>query len=138
MAEAAGLTVGVVALAGVFKDCIDLFSYISAARSLGSDYELLQMMLDVEKTTLLQWAERVRLVQHPHDTRRDEPQVQQTISRVLASIRLLLSESDQIQKRYAIDSSEDDTASELAPIISGPRMQRFVSEFQALQLRVQH
>jgi hypothetical protein len=138
MAEVAGLALGVVALAGVFKDCIDLFSYISAARSLGNDYEILQTMLDVEKTTLLQWAERVRLVNRPHDTRLDEPLAQQIISRVLAGIRLLLSESDQIQKKYTNESSEDNPAPELAPIISGPRMQRFVSEFQALQLRVQH
>ena len=40
MAEVAGLVLGaasVAALVGVFKDCVDLFSMISAARSLGSD-----------------------------------------------------------------------------------------------------
>jgi hypothetical protein len=62
MAEVASLVLGaavVAALVGVFKDCIDLFSLISAARSLGCDYDLLEVKLDVEKTLFLQWAERV-------------------------------------------------------------------------------
>jgi hypothetical protein len=59
MAEVAGLFLGAVALLGTFKDCIDLFSYISAARSLGNDYEILNTKLDIEKTLLLQWADRV-------------------------------------------------------------------------------
>ena len=38
MAEAAGLVLGVVALVGSFKDCLDLFLYVSAAKSVGRDY----------------------------------------------------------------------------------------------------
>ena len=62
MAEVAGLTIGVVSLVGVFTSCIDLFSYVSAARSLGEDYRLLNTKLDIEKSLLLLWARRVRLV----------------------------------------------------------------------------
>lgn len=58
-AEAAGLVLGVVALAGLFKDCVDLFSYIKAAQAMGSEYHLLETRLDIEKTLLLRWAERV-------------------------------------------------------------------------------
>ncbi|KAH6869681.1 hypothetical protein B0T10DRAFT_541623 [Thelonectria olida] len=58
MAETAGLVLGVVTLAGTFKDCVDLFSYFLSYRSLGRDYEILVAKLDVEKTLLLQWAHR--------------------------------------------------------------------------------
>ena len=92
MAEAAGLVLGVIGLIGSFKDCVDLFSYISAARSLGRDYEVLNTKLDVEKTLLLQWAERVRLVKPRYDERLDDHNVQTAIARILASIQLLLSE----------------------------------------------
>ena len=72
MAEVAGLTVGVLSLVGAFTTCIDLFSYVSAARSLGEDYRLLNAKLDIEKSLLLLWARRVRLVQlksvPKHDT----------------------------------------------------------------------
>jgi len=48
------LAIGILALAGTCKDCIELFSYISSAKSLGRDYELLDVKLDIEKTLLLQ------------------------------------------------------------------------------------
>lgn len=54
MAEAVGLAVGAITLIGVFKDCIDLFAYISAARSSARDREILNTKLDIEKTLLLQ------------------------------------------------------------------------------------
>jgi hypothetical protein len=102
MAEAAGLVLGAAALAGVFKDCIDLFSYITAACTMNKDYELLETRLDVEKTLLLHWAERVRLVKRPHDKRLDNHRTQKSVARVLAGIQSLLSESKQLQQRYGL------------------------------------
>ncbi len=53
MAKAVGLFLGAVALVGSFIDYIDLVSNISASRSLGADYELLNIKLYIEKTLLL-------------------------------------------------------------------------------------
>ena len=39
MAEAAGITLGVVSLGGMFSNCVELAEYISLARNMGSDYE---------------------------------------------------------------------------------------------------
>src|ERR1700712_1621723 len=102
MAEAAGLIVGVVALAGTFKDCIDLFAYVSASRNIGRDYELLNTKLDVEKALLLQWADRLRLLTRDHDARLDEPTTRDAISCVLESIQLLLGDSETLQERYGM------------------------------------
>ena len=75
MAEAAGLALGVVALAGIFKDCIDLFGYITASRNLGQDYDLLTTKLDVKKLLLLRWSERVGLFHPNYDCRLDDPSI---------------------------------------------------------------
>jgi len=134
--EVAGLLIGTVALVGTFKDCVDLFSYISASRSFGRDAELLDTKLDVEKVLLLQWADRVRLLSCDFDSRLNDPRTTQAISRVLASIRLLLSESNSLQQRYGLTPVTENIVTEVTPIISGPRMACFIKEFCALNVHV--
>jgi len=135
MAEAAGLAVGAIALIGTFKDCIDLLAYISAARSFARDCEILNTKLDVEKTLLLQWAERVDLLKLPWDPRLDDLEARATIERILASVRQLLSESRELQQRYGlVSASNDNDVLASAPIISGPRMLRFIKDFEKLEL----
>jgi hypothetical protein len=152
MAEAAGLIVGVIALAGTFKDCIDLFAYVSASRNIGRDYELLNTKLDVEKALLLQWADRLRLLARDHDARLNEPRIRDAISGVLSSIQLVLGDSQTLQERYgmrkespeASSISSDTTAvnpSLLAVTergrrtLGGPRMTRFLADFDILSIR---
>lgn len=53
MAETAGLVVGTLALVGVFNDCLEMMSNISALRSMKNDGKLLNTKLDLEKTLLL-------------------------------------------------------------------------------------
>jgi len=138
MAEVAGLVIGTVALAGVFKDCVDLFSYICAARSLGRDYEILNAKLDVEKMLLLQWAESVRLLGVHCDHRLNNLQVQETVGKVLAGIRVLLTESQALKDRYGLCPVEEaETRPVAASPISAPLMARFAKEFEAMSLRIQ-
>ncbi|RYP10775.1 hypothetical protein DL765_007986 [Monosporascus sp. GIB2] len=94
MAETASLVVGVVALAGLFKDCVDLFSCTSATKSLSRDYEALNTELDIEKTLLLQRVDRVQLLSlNQYDLRLENKTIQKTVSRILSCIRQLLGES---------------------------------------------
>lgn len=98
MAEAVGVALGALALLSAFKDCIDLFSTISAAKSLGVDCETLNTKLDIEKTLLLQWIDRVRLLDpSDYDRRLDDLRINKAVSSILTSIRLLLSESANLQ-----------------------------------------
>lgn len=147
MAEAAGLIVGVVALAGTFKDCIDLFAYITASRNLGQDYDLLTTKLDVEKLLLLQWAHRVRLLQPDYDSRLDDPNTYDVISRVLANIQRLLGDGQTLRDRYGVlrieqplSTSTTSGVDGYAPAgqdlaISQPRMARLLEDFEALCIR---
>jgi len=139
MAEVAGLVLGaagVAALVGVFKDCVDLFSLISAAQSLGRDYELLQVKLDVEKTLFLQWSERVRLlnycelsgkvklVEHIYDKQLDDRSASITVTKILQSIQALLTESKSLMQRYGLTQAKNQSS--VNPAKSGPRMSRFL------------
>ncbi|ENH75740.1 hypothetical protein FOC1_g10003902 [Fusarium oxysporum f. sp. cubense race 1] len=61
MAEAAGLALGVLGLAGLigaFKDTIDLFNTAVDMHHMGRQYQVLDIKLDIEKTLLLQGADR--------------------------------------------------------------------------------
>ncbi|KAI9147256.1 Heterokaryon incompatibility protein s [Paramyrothecium foliicola] len=134
--EAAGLAIGVVTLAGTFNDCITLFSYFSSYRSLGRDYEILETKLDVEKTLLLQWAQRVRLLQPDHDPRLGDALTQNAVSKVLASIQRLLSESSALQDRYGMKPLPQTSIPQtqaLAAAVSGGYMKRFYEDLQSYQ-----
>ncbi|KAI1336379.1 hypothetical protein F5Y15DRAFT_418922 [Xylariaceae sp. FL0016] len=135
MAEAAGLVLGAVTLLSTFKDCIDLFSCISAAKSIGHDFEVLNAQLDIEKTLFLQWAERVRLLEpNNHDPRLGNPAINNAVSRILTTIQLVLSQSTDLQQRYGMERVVTPTA--VMPGMSGPRMGRFLRDFENLALRI--
>lgn len=136
--EAAGLAIGIFALAGSFGDCVELFSYFSSYQSIGRDYEILEAKLDVEKTLFLQWARRVRLLQPDYDERLDDADLQRAIFRVLSSIRGLLSEGSALQKRYGLEpTAEGPEASDaVATNLSRGHLEKFVQDFKALQTRV--
>ncbi|KAI8626463.1 prion-inhibition and propagation-domain-containing protein [Xylariaceae sp. FL1651] len=135
MAEAAGLVIGVVALASTFKDCVDLFSFISASKSFAIDFEILNTQLDLEKTLLLQWADRVQLLNLDHyDKRLDDPLINKAVSGVLSAVRLLLSQSTDLQQRYGMECIGSQNA--VIPTISGPRMKQFLRDFESLSLRI--
>ncbi|KAF4459816.1 hypothetical protein FALBO_13424 [Fusarium albosuccineum] len=138
--EAAGLVIGIVGLAGAFKDCIDLFSYFLFYRSLGRDYEILQAKLDIEKTLLLQWAHRVQLCQPNYDTRLEDCSTQKAVSTVLASISRLLGESSTLQGRYGLKSNElePSSSSQVTETVSKGFMERFMNDFKALQVRMEN
>jgi hypothetical protein len=101
--EVAGLTLGVVSLAGLFNTCIEAFSYLKAAQSLERDLEILLVKLDIQKARLLSWGNSVGIVRALDDGRsailEDEPVVQ-VIKRSLGSIHVLLTDSQQLRDRY--------------------------------------
>ncbi|KAK0647132.1 prion-inhibition and propagation-domain-containing protein [Cercophora newfieldiana] len=131
MAEVAGLTVGVIALAGLFNDCLDTISHISAIRSMGRDARILSTKLDVEKTLFLQWAESVRLLHSDCDVRLRNDFHAKAIEDVLRSLKTLLKDSSEIQTRYGLrrQTQHDATASG-SNVISGSRMAKFTAAFE--------
>ena len=88
--EAAGLAIGVAALVGTVKDCIDLFGYISSSRDFGKDYKILETQLEVARTLLLQWVYRVHLFDHDDNPFFRDSATTNVVYRVLSSIQHLL------------------------------------------------
>lgn len=136
MAESAGLVLGALALAGVFKDCIDLFSYFSTTKSFSRDFELLATKLDVEKLVLLQWAERVRLLREDYDRRLDVQSIQKAVAQILASINLLLSDASELKTKYGVKETASTEITKLDVPISANRLESFISEFRGMNLRL--
>lgn len=162
--EAIGFAISVVSLVGVVKDCIDLFSLISATKSVGTDFEILNAKLDMEKTLLLQWTQRVRLLQPDYDERLDQRRINRAVSATLVALRSLLSKTEDLQRKYGLKLDRElkppsgaggisstigkgirsalmGTTStlvgpEITPIISGPRMDQFLADFDAFNRRV--
>ncbi|KAG5751028.1 hypothetical protein H9Q70_006306 [Fusarium xylarioides] len=109
---------------------------ISASRSLGRDVEILETKLDVERMILLQWADRVGLLKTAEQGNKlQDPEVQQTTTRVLFSIQNLLGEGQALEKRYGLERSKSpDAAVNIHQPTSASRMERFLLEFANLRL----
>lgn len=132
--EFAGLALGVAALVSTIKDCIELFEYISAARELGHDAVLLDTQLDIEKTLLLQWCRRVRLLYDDYDHRLNDPALRKTTLRVLTSIATLLSETTSLSNRYGLQQITAEIAPrQQGPLLSKRRMEEFLEEYDLFQ-----
>jgi len=86
MAEAAGLAIGVAALALTLQDCLDLYSYISSGLSLDRDLEISTTKLDIEKLVLLEWAESIRLTSETYDRKLNDSKKQSVVGKVLQCI----------------------------------------------------
>ncbi|KAF5585587.1 hypothetical protein FPCIR_8300 [Fusarium pseudocircinatum] len=137
--EVAGLTIGAVALVSLFKDCVDLFSMITAARDLGKDAAILDTKLDVEKMLFLQWSDRVGLLKQDSADANAvlcNPDTRQIVSRVLESVRSLLSEGQALQRDYGLkrvdESAESTTGYQGA---SSFRFRKFLKQFEELKLK---
>lgn len=102
MAEAAGLTLAVVAMTSLFKDCVDLFLYIESAKNSDREYQVLDTKLDIERTLLVQWAERIQLTSRDYDRRLDDDRTNEAITKVLRSVKELLNNGNQLRTRYGL------------------------------------
>ena len=55
--EAAGLGVGVVALAGLFNNAVDSYNYVRVGKHYSRDFETSQIRLDLSRLQLSRWGE---------------------------------------------------------------------------------
>ncbi|RYN48804.1 hypothetical protein AA0117_g13441 [Alternaria alternata] len=61
MAEAAGLVVGVVALAGLFNNTVECFEFVQLGRAFGKDFQTSQLKLDNARLRLSRWGKSLSL-----------------------------------------------------------------------------
>ena len=142
MAEAAGLAIGVLSLAGLCSTCLEAFSLIGACKDFGIDSEIMSIKLDIEKTRLLQWAEATGLVT---DDRREQNDhllsstIQPQIERILSAVIMLLTKSEGLRQRYGLcteDAPWHAAADDQGLTVSAKRYQRFETAFTRLQERL--
>ncbi|CEF79660.1 hypothetical protein FGSG_12215 [Fusarium graminearum PH-1] len=135
--ESAGLAIGSVALVSLFKDCIDLYSMISAARELDEDAPILNIKLGVEKMLFLQWSDGVGLLEHAKfDTTFNDLATRETI------LSILLSNAQALQDTYGLVKHSSPTvspASDSTPIeqfneASENRLSRFLGDFNKFKV----
>jgi Skp family chaperone for outer membrane proteins len=68
MAEAAGLVVGVVALAGLFNNTVECFEFVQLGRTFGKDFQTSQLKLDNARLRLSRWGKSLSLDEDVRDT----------------------------------------------------------------------
>lgn len=142
--EVTGLTIGVVALAGLCSTCLEAFSLIGIAKNFSVDSEILCIKLDIEKTRLLQWAEGVGLVaddQREQNVSLPSPHIQPQLERILTAVKLLLTQSDDLCTKYGLSPEKMGfmgATSGLIPAVSIPRTQAFQAAFARLQAKISH
>ncbi|CAN9171605.1 unnamed protein product [Alternaria alternata] len=117
--EAVGLTVGLLALVGVFEDCVTLLSQFGAAKSIGKDYSYLATRLDFQRTLLLQWAERLKLYDNrEYDAPLKDPSLKDLIQSGLQCIIQLLQDGHLLQDRYGVRPANIQEAAETSTALS--------------------
>ena len=133
--EPAGVVLGTIALVGLLENCITLFSYVSAARSLGDDCRLMNTKLDIERTLLLQWADRVRLLNDDQDYRLHDPVTREIVGRILNELSTLLSKGNDLQERYGFRKESAGNMEAPESQLSERRLIKFNSARIRLELR---
>ncbi|KAF2844206.1 small s protein [Plenodomus tracheiphilus IPT5] len=68
MAEAAGLVVGVVALAGLLNNTVECFEFVQLGRAFGKNFQTSQLKLDNARLRLSRWGKSLGLDDHVRDT----------------------------------------------------------------------
>ncbi|KAF2824804.1 small s protein [Ophiobolus disseminans] len=68
MAEAAGLVVGVVALAGLFNNTVKCFEFVQLGRAFGKNFQSSQLKLDNARLRLSRWGKSLGLYGGVQDT----------------------------------------------------------------------
>ena len=141
MAEAVGVALGVLTLAGTLRDCVELFSYFEAIKKFGVDLELLVARLDIQKALLVQWADRVHLFDYECDRRLNNPTTKHAVAKALAGIQQLLSQSGKFKDRYGLrehDLNDDVPTQTLVPhhSMAENRSRSLLEACQDISLRV--
>ena len=140
--EVAGLSVGVIALAGFCSNCLEAFDLIGLAKDFSIDAEILSIKLDIEKTRLLQWAEGIELLAEDQREQRAtlrSPELQPQIERILLAVRSLLTKSEDLRAKYGLCEDESGlrqaTANTLSRV-SSARSRSFQIAFAGFQRRI--
>jgi hypothetical protein len=93
--EVVGLSLSAIALASLFKTCVECFEYYEATRDAEEDLKTILVRLDLEKTRLLIWGDQVGILKTIEQGRnRYLDQFDERLQPVFKDLRRLLTKSD--------------------------------------------
>lgn len=114
MAEAGGLVVGVIALAGLFNNAVDCFEFIQLGQNFGKNFQTSQLKLDNARLRLSRWGNSLGLSNNVADT----PALQayfgstQNIGQaeaLLGQILDLFAEAEDVSRKYKNRAAAEDS-----------------------------
>ena len=111
--EAAGLTVGVIALAGLFNNAVQCFEFVQLSRNFGKDFQTCQLKLDIAQLRLSRWGAALGLSDQNQGIgllgEHFNPQTVEKAKALLDHILHLFNEAEIVSKKYISHSrvSED-------------------------------
>jgi Prion-inhibition and propagation len=100
MAEAAGLLIGAISLAGLFTNCVNCFEYVQLGRNFGKDYERSLLKLDIVKLRLSRWADAVNESQNRSRNPVGSANVVQKVEEILGEIIELFADAEKVSVKY--------------------------------------
>jgi hypothetical protein len=105
--EPVGLTIGAVALAGLFSLCIQCFDLIEIGRKTSVDYEILVVKLSIEKRRLMVWGEAVGILRpdQDRDPLLDDLETRALVERILSSVQRLFDETQNLKSKYGLEKT---------------------------------
>jgi hypothetical protein len=117
MAEAAGLAIGVVALAGLFNNTVECFEYIQLGRAFEKDFKTAQLQLDSCELRISRWGSSLGLnrITLPADISIDVFGSQSDVNhakRLLTQILELFAEAEGVSAKFKsrVDSGSNELA----------------------------
>jgi hypothetical protein len=99
-----GEALGAIGLAALFSTCVECFGYFKASQRMEKDLDVLLVKLDIEKTRLLIWGNRIGILDiviPPNEIFSDPVKLDLT-RRTLMQIESLLSDADHLAEKYGL------------------------------------
>lgn len=106
-AEAAGLAVGVIALASLFTTCVELLDYVERGKNYLQDYRLACTKINILHTRLSIWGGTAHILHpgHEHPLLR-VPAKREAVGASLQSLRDVLSNTETLRRKYDLGTTE--------------------------------
>jgi hypothetical protein len=133
--EPISLSIGAVALASLFRTCLECFDYFKAAQSFSGDLEILVNKLDCQKERLLTWGELIGISKSVEEGRNAELDTHKgdLVKRCLNSITSLCSDAEKLQNNYGVQHmTSHSPAVDRNNRLSSNRMALFRKSFQRI------
>ncbi|KAG8533583.1 uncharacterized protein KY384_001323 [Bacidia gigantensis] len=136
MAEAAGLALGAIGLAGLFSSCLECLNLLETGKGYSRDLSLLCVKYKVEKTRLLIWGESAGIFQdqESYNNSLDKVWIKSVVEEILQQLKLLLNDGSVLKSNYGLQKITG--ANEQGLEVDRPRGldDSFESRFQKLSL----